>query len=133
MKITPTNQWVYSEDGEWWTSDQYPTKQQAIKAGFQKYPYGCYVGSCSDMEFTYDDMDFSEYVIERLGECIDNEVCDDEMQIWYDKITWDDEKLLEDYLAKAVMKWIEDCQLQPSQYVVNDIEWIGMDDKDGCC
>lgn len=52
---------------------------QSIEAGFQEYPYGCYVGSCSDMEFTYDDMDFSEYVIERLGECIDNEVCDDEM------------------------------------------------------
>ena len=131
MKITPTNQWVYSEDGEWWSLEQYPTKQQAIEAGFQDCPYGCYVGSCYDLDFTYDDMDFSEYVIERLGECINNEVCDDESQVWYDEITWDDEKLLEDYLAKAIMKWIEDCQLQPSQYVVDDIEWIGMDDKDG--
>lgn len=133
MKITPTNQWVYSEDGEWWTLEQYPTKQQAIEAGFKDCSYGCYVGSCYDLDFTYDDMDFSKYVIERLGECVDNEVCDDESQVWYDKITEDNEKLLEDYLANAIMKWIEDCQLQPSQYVVNDIEWIEGECEDGCC
>lgn len=132
MKITLTNQWVYSSDSEWWTSDQYPTKEKAIEAGLEEYPEGCYIGSCSDMEFTYDDMDFSEHVIERLGDYIDEEAGDCS-QYWYDKITWDDEKTLEDYLAKAIMKWIEDCQLQPSQYVVTDIEWIGMDDKDGCC
>lgn len=130
MKITPTNQWVYSEDGEWWDSDQYPTKQQAIEAGFQEYPYGCYVGSCSDMEFTYNDMDFSEYVIEQLGECIDNEVGDCS-QYWYEKIVRNDEEMLEDYLSKAIMKWIEDCQLQPNQYVVNNIEWVEGECEDG--
>lgn len=131
MKIAPTNQWTYSEDGEWWDSDQYPTKQQAIEAGFQEYPYGCYVGSCSNMEFTYNDMDFSEYVIEQLGECIDNEVGDCS-QYWYEKIVRNDEKILEDYLSKAIMKWIEDCQLQPNQYVVDNIEWVEGECEDGC-
>lgn len=133
MKTTPTNLWVYSEDGEWWLSEEYSTKQEAIEAGLVEYPYGCYVGFCNAIEFTYDDMDFSEYVIESLGECLDEESCDDEAQVWYDKITWDDQKTLEDYLAKAIMKWVKDCQLQPSQYLVGGIEWIGMDDIDGCC
>lgn len=131
MKITPTNQWVYSSDSEWWTSDQYPTKEEAIEAGLEENPCGCYVGSCSDMEFTYNDIDFSEHVIERLGDCIDEEAGDCS-QYWYDKITWDDEKTLEDYLAKAIMKWIEDCQLQPNQYIVNDIEWVEGEYEDGC-
>lgn len=132
MKITPTNQWIYSNDSEWWTSDQYPTKDEAIKAGLEEYSNGCYVGSCSDMEFTYSDMDFSEYVIEHLGECIDEEAGDCS-QYWYEKITWDDEKMLEDYLAKAIMKWIEDYQLQPNQYIVNDIEWVEGGYENGCC
>lgn len=132
MKITPTNQWVYSADSEWWTSDLYPTKQQAIEAGFEENPCGCYIGSCSNIDFIYEDMDFSEYVIERLGECIDDEAGDCS-QYWYEKITRNDEKVLEDYLAKAIMKWIEDCQLQPSQYIVNDIEWVEGECEDGCC
>lgn len=132
MKITPINKWVYSNDEEWWASDQYPTKQEAIEAGLEEYPDGCYVGSCYDIEFTCDDMDFSEYVIEKLGECVDDEVGDGS-QYWYEKITWDDEKLLENYLAKAIMKWIKNCQLQPNQYVVNDIEWVEGECKNGCC
>lgn len=123
MKITPINLWTYSCNSDFWYEDFYSTKQEAIEAGLEEYPSGCYVGSCHNMDFTYDDMDFSEYVIENLGNCIDEEA-EDCSQYWYNKITWDDEKLLEDYLAKAIMKWIEDCQLQPSQYVINDIEWV---------
>lgn len=110
MKITPTNQWTYSRNSEFWYEDQYPTKKEAIQAGLENYPEGCYIGSRYNMEFTYDDMDFGEYVIERLGECIDEEAGDCS-QYWYNKITWDDEKTLEDYLAKAIMKWVKDCQL----------------------
>ena len=132
MKITPTNQWTYSGNSEFWYKDQYPTKEEAIQAGLEDYPEGCYIGSCYSMDFTYDDMDFSEYIIERLGDCIDEEA-ENCSQHWYNKITWDDEKTLEDYLAKAIMKWVKDCQLQPNQYIVNDIEWVEGECEDGCC
>lgn len=123
MKIMPTNQWTYSYDSDFWYEDLYPSKEEAIKAGLKKYPEGYYVGSCYNLNFIYDDMDFSEHIIECLIECLEEET-DEYAPIWAERISWDDEQLLGDRLAKCVMQWLEDCQLQPNQYVVNDIEWI---------
>lgn len=132
MKITPTNQWTYSGDSDFWYEDQYPTKEEAIQAGLEDYPEDCYIGSCYSMGFTYDDMDFSEYIIERLMDCLENEV-DEYVPIWTERISWDDEQLLDDRLTKCVLQWLEDCKLQPSHCVVNDIEWVEGECEDGCC
>lgn len=132
MKITPNNQWTYSCDSDFWYQDFYPSKQEAIEAGLEEYPSGCYVGFCYNLDFTYDDMDFSEYVIEHLTKCLEEEV-DEYAPIWAERVSWDDEQLLGDSLAKCILKWLEDCQLQPSQYIVNDIEWVEGECENGCC
>lgn len=121
MKIIPLNKWTHSDDEENWCSDLYEKEEDAIEEAKDMYEDYFYIGKAYSINFTEDDIDMEEYIIDKLCDCIEDEVPEGSDN-WYNNISQDDKVILNDYVAKAVMKWIEERKLQPDCYMIDNIK-----------
>lgn len=136
MKITPTNQWSYSQNKEYWDNDMLPTKEDAIEAGKEEWPGESFeVGQMYDIKFTQDDcewLDIGNDVINKLIDVLYDRV-GEVSEYWENRISHGDEEDLNTRLAKTIMEWIEDKVGQPNVFLVDDVETVMEDEEDGCC
>ena len=136
MKITPTNQWSYTQNEEYWDNDFLPTKEDAIEAGKEEWPGESFeVGQKYDIKFTQDDcewLNIGNDVINKLVDVLYDRVSE-VSEYWENRISQGDEEDLNTRLAKTIMEWIEDGVGQPNVFLVDDIEVIMEDEEDGCC
>lgn len=126
MKILPLNKWTHSDDEEYWCSDLYEKEEDAIEEAKDMYEDYFYIGKAYSINFTEDDIDMEEYIIDKLCDCIEDEVPEGSDN-WYNNISQDDKAILNDYVAKAVMKWIEERKLQPDCYIIDNIKNMTME------
>lgn len=78
MKITPTNQWSYSQNEEYWDNDMLSTKEDAIEAGKEEWPGESFeVGQLYDIKFTQDDCEWLD---------IGNDVINKLVDVLYDRV-----------------------------------------------
>lgn len=127
MKITPTNQWSYSQNEEYWDNDFFPSKKEAIEAGKEQYLGESFeVGQMYDVEFTQDNcewLDIAEYTVDKLIDSLYDEV-GEASEYWANKISHEDEEDLNKQLAKVIMDWIKNKVGQPNVFLVDNTETI---------
>lgn len=136
MKITPTNQWSYSQDKEFWGNDFAYSKEEAIEAGKEWYFSESFqIGQKYELEFTQNDcefMDIGNDVYNKLADILYEQV-GEVAEYWENRISHGDEEDLNKRIAKTIMDWLEDKKLQPNVFLVDDMESIMEDEEDGCC
>ena len=136
MKITPTNQWSYSQNEEYWDNDMLLTKEDAIEAGKEWYLGESFqIGQQYELEFTRNDcesMDIGNDVYNKLADILYEQV-GEMAEHWENRISHGDEEDLNKRIAKAIMDWLEDKKLQPNVFLVDDVETVMEDEEDGCC
>ena len=118
MKLTKTNEWCISADGEFF-SDSYESREEAIENLKDSYDDG-YVGRCVEIEFTEKDVPDFE-VSYRLGELLYDEI-GEVSESW--EFTAEQDIEIPQIVAKAVIDYINKNHLQPRCYKVIDIEFI---------
>lgn len=119
MKRIETDIWCISRNGEVFYDADYTSKEEAIEAVKEEYEEG-YVGRCVRLEFEEIDIDYDETGY-YLGENLYDEV-GDAAENW--EMTDEQEKELSAILAKAVINYINEHNLQPTCYKVVDIEEV---------
>ena len=119
MKRIETDIWCISTNGENFFDDDYSSREEAIEAVKEEYEEG-YVGRCVRLEFEEIDIDYDETGY-YLGENLYDEV-GDAAENW--EMTYEQEKELSAILAKAVINYINEHNLQPTCYKVVDIEEV---------
>ena len=119
MKTIPTSKWTYSNNNEYFFNEEYDTKEDAIADCLADYGSG-YVGEIVKVEFDEKDISYDEtgyylnqVLYEEVGDVADSWEMTDEQEIELSKI-----------LAKEVIKYINEHNLQPSCYKVIDIEKV---------
>lgn len=136
MKVTPTNQWSYSQNEEYWDNDMLPTKEDAIEAGKEEWPGESFeIGQMYDIKFTQDDcewLDIGNDVINKLADILYDRV-GEASEYWENRISHGDEEDLNKRIAKAIVDWLEDKKLQPNVFLVDDMEAVMEDEENGCC
>lgn len=136
MKTTPTNQWSYSQNEEYWDNDMLPTKEDAIEAGKKEWLGESFeVGQMYDVKFTQDDcewLNIGNDVINKLVDVLYDRV-GEVSEYWENRISHGDEEDLNKRIAKAIMEWIEDKVGQPNVFLVDNVETVMEDKEDGCC
>ena len=120
MKLTETNKWCISTDGEFF-SDVYDSKEEAIESIKDNYKYdGGYIGRCVDIRFVEQDIvDFE--ISYRLRDSLYDEI-GEIVEDW--DITDEQCEEISQIVAKAVIDYINKNNLQPNCYKVVDIEFI---------
>lgn len=135
MKITPTNQWSYSQDEEFWDNDFAYSKEEAIQAGKEWYlGESFHIGQKYELEFTQNDcelMDIGNDVYNKLADILYEQV-GEASEYWENRISHGDEEDLNIRLAKTIMEWIEDRVGQPNVFLVDNVEVVMEDEEDGC-
>ena len=119
MKYIETDIWCISTNGENFLGDDYSSREEAIEAVKKDYGAG-YVGRCVRIEFDEMDITYDEtgyYLEQRL---YDEVGAVDE--IW--EMPDEDEIELSKILAKDVIKYINEHNLQPNCYKVVGIEEV---------
>lgn len=136
MKITPTNQWSYSQDEEFWDNDFAYSKEEAIQAGKEWYlGESFHIGQNYELEFTQNDcelMDIGNDVYNKLADILYEQV-GEASEYWENRISHGDEEDLNIRLAKTIMEWIEDRVGQPNVFLVDNVEVVMEDEEDGSC
>lgn len=119
MKEILTNEWTYSDNNEYFFNEAYDRKEDAIADCLLDYGKG-YVGQIARFEFTERDISYDEtgyYLSERLFD-----------EIGYASDNWgmtnEQEIELSNILAKEVIKYINEHNLQPSCYKIVNIEKV---------
>ena len=119
MKYIETDIWCISTNGENFFGGDYSSREEAIEAVKEDYGVG-YVGRCVRLKFDERDITYDEtsyYLVERLidevGEAADN---------W--GMTYEQEIELSKILAKDVIKYINEHNLQPNCYKVINVEEV---------
>lgn len=136
MKITPTNQWSYTQNEEYWDNDWFSSKEEAIKAGREEWPGESFeIGQQYILEFTEDQcawFDLAENAIDAMNDALEDEV-GEVAEYWTNQITREDEEDLNKRIGKAIMEWIQDRVGQPNIFLADNIETVMEDEEDGCC
>lgn len=125
MKRIETDIWCISTNGENFFDDDYSSREEAIEAVKEEYEEG-YVGRCVRLEFEEIDIDYDETGY-YLGENLYDEV-GDAAENW--EMTDEQEKELSAILAKAVINYINEHNLQPTCYKVVDIEEVEVGEQE---
>ena len=119
MKCIETDIWCISTNGENFFGDDYSSREEAIEAVKKDYGAG-YVGRCVRLKFDERDITYDEtgyYLVQTLydevGDAADDWEMTDEQEIELSKI-----------LAKDVIKYINEHNLQPNCYKVINIEEV---------
>ena len=117
MKYIETDIWCISTNGEDFFDNDYSSREEAIEA----VNYGAgYVGRCVRVKFDERDITYDEtgYYLEQALYDEIGEAADD----W--EMTYEQEKELSKILAKDVIKYINEHNLQPNFYKVINIEEV---------
>ena len=126
MKTKPLNQWSFFKDGVVWEGTTYPTKEEAIQAGKDKFDTEEFqVGDISEVEFTQDDCEsllIVDMLIRNLAEILNREA-GGIYEYWVGQIKENDKRNLNNLIAKATIKWIDQVG-QPKGYKVDNTEII---------
>ena len=119
MKYIETDIWCISTNGENFFGDDYSSREEAIEAVKEDYGAG-YVGRCVSIKFderdiTYDETGYylGQTLYDEAGDAADDWEMTDEQEIELSKI-----------LAKDVIKYINEHNLQPNCYKVVGIEEV---------
>lgn len=119
MKYIETDIWCISRNGEDFFDADYADKEEAIATVKEELEEG-YVGRCVGLEFderdvTYDETGYrlGETLFDEIGDAAENWDMTDEQEIELSKI-----------LAKEVIKYINENDLQPTCFKVIDIEEV---------
>lgn len=119
MKYIETDMWCIGTNGEDFFGDYYSSREEAIEAVKEDYGAG-YVGRCVSIEFDEMDITYDEtgyYLRQALYYEVDETAYDWEM-------TDEQEVELSKILAKDVIKYVNEHNLQPNCYKVVDIEKV---------
>ena len=119
-------QYVYSFDGDYYDSDLYDTRKEAINAGIkeakkEKYLY-FYLGTATKYE--EDCGGIADTVIEYLKSFAENEV--GEAAEGYMNLTKEEEKILDKRLRKVVLDFQKELEYEPDFYNVSDVEVVNL-------
>ena len=119
MKYIETDIWCISTNGEDFFDNSYSSREEAIEAVKEDYGAG-YVGRCVRVKFDERDITYDEtgYYLEQALYDEIGEAADD----W--EMTYEQEKELSKILAKDVIKYIDEHNLQPNFYKVINIEEV---------
>ena len=119
MKYIETDIWCISTNGENFFGDDYSSREEAIEAVKKDYGAG-YVGRCArikfdEMDITYDETGYylGQTLYDEAGDAADD---------W--EMTYEQEIELSKILAKDVIKYINEHNLQPNCYKVINIEEV---------
>lgn len=124
MKHIVTDEWCYGSTDEYFT-EEFPTKAEAIK--YCKDCDGGYIGRIIRLEFDEEDICYDE-----TGYHLQNQLYDevgDVSENW--TLSAEQEKELSKILAKDIIKYINENNLQPNVFSVREIEWVDSDKQDG--
>ena len=119
MKYIETDIWCISTNGENFFGADYSSREEAIEAVKKDYGAG-YVGRCARIKFDELDITYDE-----TGYYLEQRLCDevgDAAEIW--EMPDEDEIELSKILAKDVIKYINEHNLQPNCYGVINIEEV---------
>lgn len=125
MKRIQTDIWCISRNGEVFYDDDYTSKEEAIEAVREELEEG-YIGRCVRLEFEEIDINYDETGY-YLAETLYDEV-GDASENW--EMTDEQEKELSEILAKAVIDYINEHNLQPTCYKVVDIEEVEVGEQE---
>lgn len=121
MKHIQTNKWTCSADGEYF-SGEFDSKADAIKDCEE---YERYIGRIVELEFEESDMpnlnlnkEMTEILYDEIG-----------YESEYYKMTEADENAINKMVAKVIVEYINEHNLQPSCYKVVDIEEVEVEEK----
>ncbi len=118
MKLTKTNEWAISADGEFF-SDSYESREVAIENLKDSY-YDGYIGRCVDIKFDEEDISHIE-ITDVLYQVLYDEI-GEVSESW--ELTDEQDKEISQIVAKAVIDYINKNNLQPRCYKVIDIEFV---------
>ena len=119
MKRIPTDKWCFSDNGECFHSEGYDRKEDAIEDCLLNYEHG-YIGQITKVEFEENDITYDE-TENRLVEVLYDEV-GSAADGW--KMTDEQETELSGILAKEVIRYINEHDLQPKCFSVVNIEEV---------
>ena len=119
MKYIETDIWCISTNGENFFGDDYSSREEAIEAVKEDYGSG-YVGRCARIKFDERDITYDETGY-YLGQTLYDEA-GDAADDW--EMTYEQEIELSKILAKDVIKYINEHNLQPNCYKVINVEEV---------
>ena len=119
MKYIETDIWCISTNGENFFDYGYSSREEAIEAVKEDYGAG-YVGRCVSIKFDERDITYDETGY-YLGQTLYDEA-GDAADDW--EMTYEQEIELSKILAKDVIKYINEHNLQPNCYKVINIEEV---------
>ncbi|MCC0653654.1 hypothetical protein [Clostridioides sp. ES-S-0001-03] len=122
--------WLYSWDDEYFASDEYESKEEAIEAAkeelkrFGEFGRLVYVGKKEEVNIPNID---AEKVLERVQDRIDDEFGwygED----WFENIHVEDILILENRISEVFKKWIDEFGYKPYWFVVTDTKEIELNE-----
>lgn len=119
MKLIETNEWCISADGEFFYNGC-ESREVAIENLKDSYDDG-YVGRCVGVEFTEEDIIPYIETANVLYQILYDEV-GEASESW--EVTGEQDKEISQIVAKAVIDYINNNNLQPRCYKVIDIEFV---------
>lgn len=127
MKLTKTNEWCISTDGEYFFDDGYNSKEEAIESIKDNYRYdGGYIGRLVNIEFVENDISYTN-ITDVLNDVLADEI-GEASESW--EFTAEQNKEISQIAAKAVIDYINKNNLQPRCYKVIDIEFIEVGEQE---
>lgn len=122
-------QYVYSFDGDYYDSELYDTREEAIDAGIkeakkekkEKYLY-FYLGTATKYE--EDCEGIADTVIEYLKAFAEDEA--GEASENYMNLTKEEEKILNERLKKVILDFQKEFKCGPDFYKISDVEVINL-------
>ncbi|MCI9976507.1 hypothetical protein JY742_10280 [Clostridioides difficile] len=122
--------WLYSWDDEYFVSDEYESKEEAIEAAKEELrrlgEFGRLVYVGQKEEVNIPDIDAGE-ALERVQDKIDNEF-GGYGEDWFENIRVEDILILESRISEVFKKWIDEFGYKPYWFVVTDTEEIELND-----
>ncbi|HBF0595642.1 TPA: hypothetical protein KNN84_003690 [Clostridioides difficile] len=118
--------WLYSWDDEYFASDEYESREEAIQGAkeelrrFGEVSRLVYVGQKEEVDIP--DVDV-ENALERVQDRIDDEF-GGFGEDWFENIRAEDIVILENRINKVFKKWIDEFGYKPHWFVVTDTKEI---------
>ncbi|NJA29174.1 hypothetical protein GSQ33_04450 [Clostridioides difficile] len=122
--------WLYSWDDEYFASDEYESKEEAIQAAkeelkrFGEVSRLVYVGKKEEVNMPNID---AEKALERVQDRIDDEF-GGYGEDWFENIHVEDILILENRISEVFKKWIDEFGYKPYWFVVRDTEEIELNE-----
>ncbi|HBF6108726.1 TPA: hypothetical protein KQF10_002336 [Clostridioides difficile] len=122
--------WLYSWDDEYFASDEYESKEEAINGAkeelkrFKEVKQCVYIGKKEDVNIPNID---AEDALERVQDRIDDEF-GGYGEDWFENIRVEDILILENMISEVFKKWIDEFGYEPCWFVVRDTEEIELNE-----